>query len=418
MRCNNYTIPMRMKLYTLLCISFFLLFTACNQDDDPVPPEKVSRTVLAYIMADNSLSNYASLDIDEMMVGMAAVDASDNNLLVYVDDNSREGSPSYNPPTLFRLSKDKSGTVLKEVVREYKEQVSTDASVMEEVMKRTFAEYPAESYGLVVRSHGEGWIPSPLPIVKKTSTRWIGEDSGHHLNIADMAFIFEKVGCHLDFILFDACFGQSVEVAYELHNYVDYIIGSPTEIPGPGASYDKVVPAMFAAANVGIEIGKAYYDPYAALYTGDRPSRFEDPWTAGVSISVIDCAALENLASVTKQTLSSDPILLNLLLNSNIYNYDRRAKSSSSYIGYYDMRQLMQYLSSDIDNWTSAANNAIIYWKATPKNYSSYIGMFPISQGQTCGVSHYIPFSLDSQAAAAYRSTAWYTAAGLNKIGW
>ena len=75
---------MRMKLYTLLCISFFLLFTACNQDDDPVPPEKVSRTVLAYIMADNSLSNYASLDIDEMMVGMAAVDASDNNLLVYV----------------------------------------------------------------------------------------------------------------------------------------------------------------------------------------------------------------------------------------------------------------------------------------------------------------------------------------------
>ena len=288
---------MRMKLYTLLCISFFLLFTACNQDDDPVPPEKVSRTVLVYIMADNSLSNYASLDIDEMMVGMAAVDASDNNLLVYVDDNSREGSPSYNPPTLFRLSKDKSGTVLKEVVREYKEQVSTDASVMEEVMKRTFAEYPAESYGLVVWSHGEGWIPSPLPIVKKTSTRWIGEDSGHHLNIADMAFIFEKVGCHLDFILFDACFGQSVEVAYELHDYVDYIIGSPTEIPGPGASYDKVVPAMFAAANVGIEIGKAYYDPYAALYTGDRPSRFEDPWTAGVSVSVIDCAALENLAS-------------------------------------------------------------------------------------------------------------------------
>lgn len=161
-----------------------------------------------------------------------------------------------------------------------------------------------------------------------------------------------------------------------------------------------------------------HIDPYAALYTGDRPSRFEDPWTAGVSVSVIDCAALENLASVTKQTLSSDPILLNLLLNSNIYNYDRRAKSSSSYIGYYDMRQLMQYLSSDIDNWTSAANNAIIYWKATPKNYSSYIGMFPIPQRQTCGVSHYIPLSLDSQAAAAYRSTAWYTAAGLNKIGW
>ena len=58
---------MRLKLYTLLCISFLLIFTACNQDDDPVPAEKVTRTVLAYIMADNSLSGFASIDIDEMM---------------------------------------------------------------------------------------------------------------------------------------------------------------------------------------------------------------------------------------------------------------------------------------------------------------------------------------------------------------
>lgn len=77
---------MRLKLYTLLCISFLLIFTACNQDDDPVPAEKVTRTVLAYIMADNSLSGFASIDIDEMMKGMEAVDASLYNLLVYVDD--------------------------------------------------------------------------------------------------------------------------------------------------------------------------------------------------------------------------------------------------------------------------------------------------------------------------------------------
>ena len=67
-----------------ICISFLLIFTACNQDDDPVPAEKVTRTVLAYIMADNSLSGFASIDIDEMMKGMEAVDASLYNLLVYV----------------------------------------------------------------------------------------------------------------------------------------------------------------------------------------------------------------------------------------------------------------------------------------------------------------------------------------------
>lgn len=124
---------MRLKLYTLLCISFLLIFTACNQDDDPVPAEKVTRTVLAYIMADNSLSGFASIDIDEMMKGMEAVDASLYNLLVYVDDASREGSQSYKFPTLYRLSKDKNGNVVKETVKEYKEQVSTDPAVMQEV---------------------------------------------------------------------------------------------------------------------------------------------------------------------------------------------------------------------------------------------------------------------------------------------
>ena len=54
-----------MKLYTLLCISFFLLFTACNQDDDPVPPEVGSRTVLVYIVADNNLSSFAKEDVEE-----------------------------------------------------------------------------------------------------------------------------------------------------------------------------------------------------------------------------------------------------------------------------------------------------------------------------------------------------------------
>ena len=43
---------MRLKLYTLLCASFLFLFTSCNQDDDPVPPEAGSKTVLVYIVAD------------------------------------------------------------------------------------------------------------------------------------------------------------------------------------------------------------------------------------------------------------------------------------------------------------------------------------------------------------------------------
>lgn len=408
---------MKLKFYTLICISFLFLFAACEQEDDPIPAEKVSRTVLVYIMADNTLSNFASADINEMMEGMKSVDASLYNLLVYVDDNSSPGSSYYSAPTLYRLSKDKKGNVQKEVVKEYKEQISTDSSVFQEVLTRAYTQYPAESYGLVLWSHGEGWIPSPLPAKKSTSTRWIGQDEtdgNNFLNIADIASVLSKLP-HFEFILFDACFGQAIEVAYELRQYADYIIGSPTEIPGPGAPYDEVVPAMFTTTNVGVEVGKAYYEPYADIYTGALPTN--DKWTGGVSVSVIKCAALDELASITKQTLKT--VELNSLLNSGLYNYDKRSKYSTSFVGYYDMKQLMQLLSDDINAWTSAANNAIIYWKTTPKNYSGIAKtMFSIPQETTCGFSHYIPMSLSSSAAAAYRSTAWYSAAGLDQIGW
>lgn len=408
---------MKSILYTLLCASFLFLFTACEQEDEPIPAEKVSRTVVAYIMADNSLTDrddLAEKDINEMILGMEQVDASQYNLLVYVDKYR-------SAPVLYHIHKDKKGKVIKESVKEYDEHVSTDPAIMQDVLKRSFAEYPAESYGLVLWSHGEGWIPNPLSVKKDASTRWIGQDTTGettYLNIADLTSVLSNLP-HFDFILIDACFGQAIEVAYEFRHYTDYIIGSPTEIPGPGAPYEKVVPAMFAQSNVGIGIGQAYYELYADTYTGVAP-KDNDNWTGGVSIAVIKCDALDELASITNQTLKS--VELNTLLN-NTYDYDQRSKRDASRVGYYDMKQLMQQLSTDMNAWTIAMDNAIVYWKTTPKNSSGLIDpygvvLFNVPQEETCGMSHYIPKSLNSPAAAAYRSTAWYKDAGLSKLGW
>lgn len=83
---------------------------------------------------------------------------------------------------------------------------------------------------MVYWSHGEGWIPYPV-----TSTRWVGQDTGDgdkRMNISALASVLDEIP-HLDFLLFDACFMQSVEVAYELRSYTDYFLASPTEIPAP-----------------------------------------------------------------------------------------------------------------------------------------------------------------------------------------
>lgn len=405
---------MRLKLYTLLCISFLFLFTACNQDDDPVAPEAGSKTVLVYIVADNSLASFAKQDVEEMMKGMELVDSSSYNLLVYQDDKST--------PVLFRIAKDKKGNVEKKIIKEYAEQVSTDTSVMQEVMHRAFYEYPADSYGLVYWSHADGWIPYPVP---SASTRWIGQDTGgwqdNRMNISDFLAVLDDDMPHFDFIMFDACFMMSVEVAYAVRNYTDYYIGSPTETPGPGAPYDKIVPLMFKQ-DAAVQMAKAYFNHYNENYKASV-SISDMNWGGGVSICALKTSALDELATVTKLSLSGGVDSDNTLLRDEVFDYDARRLSPDlddrkSHIGYYDFSQMMKTLLNDdaYAAWQQAFKASIVYWNTTDMNYSQFVGMF--SMKDTNGVTHYIPLSTDSQAAAAYRSTAWYTAAGLDKIGW
>ena len=79
---------------------------------------------------------------------------------------------------------------------------------------------------------------------------------------------------------------------------------------------------------------------------------------------------------------------------------------------------MMQVLldAADYAAWKEAFDASVVYWATTPLNYSSSAGMF--SMEGTSGVSHYIPQSLTSSAAAAYRELEWYEAAGLAKLGW
>ena len=155
------------KLFKTLLLSLTFLCIACGGDDEPIKlaNKQPQRTVLAYIVSDNSLNYFSDGDINEMLEGMKSVDTQVNNLLVYADSNAT--------PVLFRITKDKKGNVIKEIIREYDEQVSTTPQVMKEVCNTVFTNYPAQSYGLIYWSHGEGWKPMPL-----AATRWIGQDKG------------------------------------------------------------------------------------------------------------------------------------------------------------------------------------------------------------------------------------------------
>lgn len=112
---------MKLKI-TLYSVCLLMLLAACQQDGPTPEPSVGSRTVLVYMIAQNSLAPLASADIEEMKEGMRQVDATSGNLLVYIDD--------YSAPRLIRLGKDKKGKVVEETIENYPEQNSADANVM------------------------------------------------------------------------------------------------------------------------------------------------------------------------------------------------------------------------------------------------------------------------------------------------
>ena len=233
---------------------------ACSNEQENVPEEADNRTILVYMAAQNGLDWAAEDDLAEMREGMKQV-AAGNHLVVYYDSN--DGLPS-----LFHLYKDRAGNVREEVLYEYPEQDAASVTVerMSDVFTRAYGVSPAESYGLILWSHGDGWLPA-------TSTRSFGLDGGEAMDILDLEEAVQSAvtvtSSRLDFIYFDACFMQSVEVAYQLRDYAAYIIGCPLETPSPGSPYDAVLAPLFAEDEADVVgMARTYFETYDALYNG------------------------------------------------------------------------------------------------------------------------------------------------------
>lgn len=387
-------------LFPLLLLS--LLLTSCHKDDEP-QTTPYRRTVLVYLAADNNLSSFALEDLAEMKEGMAQVSDGMLHLLVYIDTGSS--------PRLVELKK-QNGQVVEDVVRTYDDRNSVGVDETREVFADVFSnpDFLAEGYGLIYWSHGDGWIP-----YGQASTRWVGQDKGdgdHRMNISELVTILQSVP-HLDFLMFDACFMASVEVAYELRSFTDYYVGSPTETPGPGAPYQVLVP-MMVADQAAIRMSNSYFAFYEGIYTGKTPT-VDGPWTGGVSICVMRTDALESLAALTAQLLPEEVVDI-AALKEEVFDYDHKG-GGRDYVGYFDLKQLMEQVLDDASyaTWTQAFDAAIAYWSTTPKNYSQFVGMFSMEGAN--GITHYIPGS-STQRDAAYHSMKWYQDAGLEKLGW
>jgi hypothetical protein len=264
-----------MKLYIRYILPLFLVLgtlTGCTDDlSDEIndnTDSTVRRTVLVYMVAENSLSTYAEDDLNELAYAAGRnMIPSDCNILVYCDNASQPSVRLYN----------KLGA---NTWKTYTERNSADSTVMLATLKEMVKNYPSEHYALVLWSHGSGWAPTEKTRQEMENeyreshnsgarqARAFGIDNGNNsgangpygMNISSIKWVLNKLGVHMDYILWDACLMQSIETAYELRQQADWIIGSPTETPGKGAPYDTAAKGL-CDADMGA-ILKAYTDFY------------------------------------------------------------------------------------------------------------------------------------------------------------
>ena len=405
---------MRYLLTILFC---GLMLTACHKDkhDDELP--KANLSVLVYIAGDCSLSNFIDPDIKQMMEGSLQL-AKQHNLILFVD---RKGQPPY-----YLKVENGDTTRLYTYPQEMK---SSDAATLQMAIQWMKDNYEAEQYGLALWGHADGWTISTARTDNAPRMAY-GQDTTDGtawMDIPDMAKALETVCSDkpLRFIFADCCCFQSIESAYELRHCTDYIIASPAEIPGEGAPYQTVIPALFSS-------GANFWQLATDAYHAQKSYGYQEP------LSVVKTEELENLANATKAALTQSLEPLN--------SYGTNYPDVDSLIYYYnhclyDINDfLLRNTSADVyAQWKQSFDKAIPYKLSTPvwmsdchvpykSSSESVFRDFTITDERFGGVSMYVPqytalLSIrdrnyqDRQRRNISRMQ-WYTAAGCDQLGW
>ncbi len=387
-------------LLTFVCA---LGLVSCAGDDNDTPSDPtVARTVIVYIVAENKLNNVVASDVYEMIQGAKAL--TDNDcLMLYVDDIQK--------PRIYTIDNKTEAEDLISLVpeKEYDHDLnSTDPETLAEVLRYARSHHSADSYGIIFWSHGSGWQTlenTKMHVNDRNSNDTqlqpqlkysFGIDNGYNkvsdhvldrtkeeMSVIDLAKTVKQFG-HVEFIMFDCCFMQTIEVAYQLKDITNYIIGAPNEIPNKGAPYDKIVPLM--ANNINCQdIVDAYYNHYCNTIFGSV-------------LSVINTDGLPALASATKEVYHKYKHTMediDLTQVNNYFNYDNcRHKPNYCYPDFYDMNSLMkQWLNdSDYKAWKSTFDQVVVYTRATNFFYSGFPNNNSSVDVETAsGVSMFLP---------------------------
>lgn len=408
------------RLKVLLMTAVLAAFVSSCVENNKID-NTYKRTVLVYIAADNNLSNVAQNNIYSMTSSIR--NENDNaNLVAFVDRVD-------NAPALLYIHNGVRDTLVK-----YEELDTTDPQVLHDVIDYVVEKFPSESYGLVLWSHGTGWLPtSQLHFVAPNMNyAQLRDGQTAYLSAADgvrdpfsadmvadtKAFAWEnrqgetpKYSCMdlddlvgaipddvFDFIAFDACYMGCVEVIYALRHKADYIISSCYEVVNSGFPYHIITRDLLNGSLM--KICREFHTYYNSL----------SGWERMAGISLVKTDELDSLARCFGKIVAEYGEDIPKLDENGVQCFDR----FSNHV-FYDLEDLADKLNIKKEYLMELRLQLerVVPYKVS----TAYI--FPgdreqIKVDKYCGMSVYIPFEQYETGGlnADFRATEWSIATG------
>lgn len=228
-------------------------------------------TFLVYMAGDNNLDGAALRDIAEMA---RAGSTKDVNVLVQLDRIED------NLTRRFRITQ--GGGFKTDCIQTFGDANTGDPQILYDFVKWAADNYPADRYALILWNHGSGWWEdaksrAAVPTEKKPRRRLFRQPVRNpvpqeHRNIPApqvqrsicyddtsdgdaldnrelrivLAGICALLGRKIDLLGMDACLMNMVEVAYQLRESVNVIVGSEIEEPFDGWPYAEILTRLTA----------------------------------------------------------------------------------------------------------------------------------------------------------------------------
>lgn len=364
-----------------------------EQPADPDRPQPLteSHTLMVIMQGNNGLAEFMDSNLQRIITAYYDVPTDIGRIVIFYDRG--------NYTRLTELYMD-DGMAKQRLIEEYPTSTSTvDREFLRGVVERMKEVAPAESYGLVMSSHGGGWVPADLYDVyllgldtrtdaPQPAPLFYGQDELDCMEIPELVDALSDT--HFKYIIFDACMMANVEGLYDMRNAADYIIASPTEVLGSGFPYEGFIPMLFQSSDHSLEkVCQEYMDYYEE---------------SSGTIALVDCSKLDALAEAMRGVyVAAEGATLDI---SAVQPYD-----NFPYHLYFDLGDYAESVASGatLEAFRSALADAVVYAGHTESFFTvtgkdeAYIPIETYS-----GLSCYILQEGDCpNTAAAWRDTAW-----------